>query len=428
MYLKVSLLFLYYNKGMGIRDKILLFPCSYLFFGDDKMKAKKISFKKGLYQLNSEPNFNFQLNRVIMWNGGRLEDIEKIASKIVSSKSWKEELIKLAYEAETEGRIENSIAYYRMSEFFMYDGDPDKAAAYSKAANMFYKFYSDYFSDGEVKVFQVPYEDVYLPVMYAKAQGVKKDTILLHGGNDSYFEEFFFPMLYLSQRGFDVYLFEGPGQGGVLRLQGKHFTYKWELPVKAVLDYLNIDEVTIIGASLGGYLAPRSAAFEKRIKRVVAWSVFPDFSDVVMGAIPPRAQKLIRFLFKLRAGKIINFIIDKKLKHGNEMINWGLKHGMYAYEANTPYEYLQKISKYKMAPVADKINQDVLIIGASRDHFVDYRKVGQEINILINVHSLTFRLMTEAEQASNHCNCGNCKLVMDTIVDWIMVMKKENSI
>ncbi|WP_446899281.1 hypothetical protein ACSVC9_05160 [Clostridium sp. LBM24168] len=160
----------------------------------------------------------------------------------------------------------------------------------------------------------------------------------------------------------------------------------------------------------------------------MAWSVFPDFSDVVIEAIPPKSQKLTRLLFKLKAGRIINFIIGKKLKQSNEMINWGLKHGMYAYEASTPYEYLQKISQYKIAPVADRIYQDILIIGASQDHFVNYRKVSQEINLLTNVHSMTFRLMTEAEQASNHCNCGNCKLVMDTISDWIMMMKKESNV
>lgn len=38
------------------------------------MKASEFSFKKGLYQLNPQPNFNFQLNRVIMWDGGRLEE------------------------------------------------------------------------------------------------------------------------------------------------------------------------------------------------------------------------------------------------------------------------------------------------------------------------------------------------------------------
>lgn len=56
-----------------------------------------------------------------------------------------------------------------------------------------------------------------LPVMSAKAIGTGRGKILLHGGNDSYIEEFFDALCYLQDRGFDVYLFEGPGQGGCLR-------------------------------------------------------------------------------------------------------------------------------------------------------------------------------------------------------------------
>jgi pimeloyl-ACP methyl ester carboxylesterase len=89
-------------------------------------------------------------------------------------------------------------------------------------------------------------------------------------------------MLYLSGNCIDVYLFEGPGQGGVMRIQGKHFTYKWEEQVKAILDFFKLDDVTIIGASLGGMLAPRAAAFEKRIIRVIAWSIFPNFMDILI--------------------------------------------------------------------------------------------------------------------------------------------------
>lgn len=89
-----------------------------------------ISFTRGTYQLNQEPNFNFQLNRVIQWDGGRLEDIAPVAAGIHSSADWKKTLIFLGDEAEQEGRTENAIAYYRMSEFFMYDGDPDKLAYY----------------------------------------------------------------------------------------------------------------------------------------------------------------------------------------------------------------------------------------------------------------------------------------------------------
>ncbi|EQK07667.1 TPA: alpha/beta fold hydrolase [Clostridioides difficile] len=387
------------------------------------MKTNKISFNKGLYYLNTNANFNFQLNRIIMWDGGRLEDIQKVSSKIVDSESWKTELMYLAQEAEQDGRIENAIAYYRMSEFFMYDGDPDKISVYKKATTLFYNYYSEYFSNGTVQIFHVPYENITLPVMYAKAQGEVKDVILLHGGNDSYFEEFFFPMLYLASQGFDIYLFEGPGQGGVMRLQGKHFTYQWERPVKTILDYFHLENITIVGASLGGFLAPRAAAFEKRIERVVAWSVFPNFLDIIVGSQPIKMQNLLRLLLKLKTKWLVNFIIKQKMKSGDSMVVWGLKHGMYAYEASTPYEYFQKIKYYQIDSIAKNINQDILILGATQDHFIDYRTVGKEIDLLNNVRSLTFRLMTEAEQASNHCNCGNSKLVLDTISNWIMMMK-----
>ncbi|HCQ6324187.1 TPA: alpha/beta fold hydrolase [Clostridioides difficile] len=387
------------------------------------MKTNKISFNKGLYYLNTNANFNFQLNRIIMWDGGRLEDIQKVSSKIVDSESWKTELMYLAQEAEQDGRTENAIAYYRMSEFFMYDGDPDKISVYKKATTLFYNYYSEYFSNGTVQIFHVPYENITLPVMYAKAQGELKDVILLHGGNDSYFEEFFFPMLYLASQGFDIYLFEGPGQGGVMRLQGKRFTYQWERPVKTILDYFHLENITIVGASLGGFLAPRAAAFEKRIERVVAWSVFPNFLDIIVGSQPIKMQNLLRLLLKLKTKWLVNFIIKQKMKSGDSMVVWGLKHGMYAYEASTPYEYFQKIKYYQIDSIAKNINQDILILGATQDHFIDYRTVGKEIDLLNNVRSLTFRLMTEAEQASNHCNCGNSKLVLDTISNWIMMMK-----
>ncbi len=413
-----------YNKDRDEKRNSLNL-CLYFFEGGNGMK-EKIEFKKGLYLLNPQPNFNFQLNRVIMWDGGRLEDIQKIAAKIVDSQSWKNQLSLLAEEAERDGRIENAIAYYRMSEFFMYDGDADKIAAYSKATELFYDFYAQYFTSGQVQLYHIPYEDITLPVMYAKSLGPRQDIILLHGGNDSYFEELFFPMLYLSEQGFDVYLFEGPGQGGVIRLQGKHFTYQWERPVQAILDSFQLENVTIVGASLGGYLAPRAAAFEPRIERVVAWSVFPDFLAVITATQPRWMQAVLHFLLKCRAKGLINLIARQRMQHGDSTVEWGLKHGMFAFEADTPYEYFQKISAYQLAPIAADIWQDVLILGASQDHFVDYRTVAQEIQSLINVRSLTFRLMTEAEHASNHCNCGNSKLVLDTIVNWILMMKRDD--
>ena len=78
------------------------------------------------------------------------------------------------------------------------------------------------------------------------------------------------------QRGLATLAFDGPGQG-----EGEYdfgLCPEYEKPVKAVIDYLetrsDVDpaRIGIWGVSLGGYFAPRAAAFEKRIRACVALS------------------------------------------------------------------------------------------------------------------------------------------------------------
>lgn len=391
------------------------------------MELVDIDFKQGTYFLNRDPNYNFQLNRVIQWDGGRLSDVQAIADRIYSSASWKRELIALGDAAMQENRTENAIAYYRMSEFFMYDGDPDKLVYYQKAEELFYSFYHDYFASGFVERLSASYEDISLPILHAKAEGKRKDVILLHGGNDSYFEELFFPMLYLAKNGFEVYLFEGPGQGGVVRIQGKKFTHQWERPTKAVLDAIGETDVTILGASLGGMLAPRAAAFDDRIKRIVGWSVFPNFLDVAMlGDIPPSMQGVLKWMIKHNIRKPINAIIKRKMA-AEPTVDWAVKHGMYAYDAADPFSYIKKLDNFKMTDIGPRLTQDMLVIGANRDHFIPCELYKAELDALPNVRSLTYRLFTDKEDAGSHCNVGNPKLVMDTVIDWITSIKRRDA-
>ena len=85
-----------------------------------------VVLKRGVYQLNDEANFNYQLNRVINWDGGELSDVQKVAGSIHDSADWKRELIGLGDTDMKEGRTGNAIAYYRMSEFWREQGnDPD---------------------------------------------------------------------------------------------------------------------------------------------------------------------------------------------------------------------------------------------------------------------------------------------------------------
>ncbi len=390
--------------------------------------TQPIVLKTGVYRLSDDRNFDYQLNRVINWDGGRPEDVVPVASRIKTSADWKRELIRLGDTAMCEERTGNAIAYYRMSEFFMYDGDPDKRKYYDLATKLFYEYYADYFEEKNARIERsdVPYENVKLPVMHVKPSGECKGKILIHGGNDSYFEEFLFSLLYLQEKGFEVYLFEGPGQGGVMRTQGMHFTHEWEKPVRAVLDHFGLSDITIVGISLGGYLAPRAAAFDKRITKVVAWSVFPCCQDILVSMQPQSTQRAFHTLMKLHARPLLNLVFAKKAKR-SPIIDWGIKHGCYAYEAKDAYSYAKKLKLYDLAPVADRITQDVLILGANEDHFIDYRLIGREINMLTNVRSLTFRLFTDKENAQNHCNVGNGKLALDTICRWISEINDKNN-
>ncbi len=92
----------------------------------------ELDFKQGMYNINPEPNFNFQLNRVIMWDSGDLKDVMEIAQKITDNTSWKREMIGPSDNAVAQNRIFQAIAYYLMGEFFMIDGAPDKNKYYKK--------------------------------------------------------------------------------------------------------------------------------------------------------------------------------------------------------------------------------------------------------------------------------------------------------
>ncbi len=389
------------------------------------MNLPDISFSRGSYVLNGDPNFNFQLNRVIQWNGGRLEDLKPVSHSIRTASDWKRTLLLLGDAAQAESRTENAIGYYRMSEFFMTDGDPDKLAYYRKSTELFYGYYREFFDSGLVEQLEAPYEDASLPILHVRPEGVRRDVILLHGGNDSYFEEFFFPMLYLAKRGFEVYLFEGPGQGGVAREQGKKFTHRWERPVKAVLDAVGEDAVSIMGASLGGMLAPRAAAFEPRIRRVVGWSIFPSFLCVAMNEVPPALRGPMRLMLRSNLRRPVNAVLRRRMAE-SPVIDWGVRHGMYAYDAPDPFGYVRKLDDYKMTDIGPRITQDMLVIGAEQDHFIPKELYAMELDALPNVKSLTFRLMTAREDAEAHCNVGNPKLVLDTVSDWLIGLNRRD--
>lgn len=97
--------------------------------------------------------------------------------------------------------------------------------------------------------------------------------VLLLPGLDSTKEEFFYWENVFLKRGLATFSLDGPGQGEC----GYHSQIRpdYEVAVSTALDVLtkrkdiDPDRIGLAGVSLGGYYAPRAAAFESRVKAAV---------------------------------------------------------------------------------------------------------------------------------------------------------------
>lgn len=139
----------------------------------------------------------------------------------------------------------------------------------------------------------IPYEGSQLVGTLRLPKGVRRPPIVLMTmGLDSTKEELLtFEMDFLD-RGMAILAFDGPGQG-----EAEYefpIRYDYEAVVAPVIDWLSARDdvdtsrIGIWGISLGGYYAPRTAAFEKRIKACIAncgpynwgalWDKLPDLT------------------------------------------------------------------------------------------------------------------------------------------------------
>jgi len=373
-------------------------------------KKNGIKFPVGYKKFHKNKLFNFTLNRWYSIGFARYVDLYEAGKRIKKYEDWKSEMIRIADIAVVENRILNAAVYYRSAEFFTLPNDPDKELFYDRFSAHFYKA----FDEDQFQKFEIPYDGSHLPAIKVFSVGESKGIILLHGGMDSFLEEWYLLMKYLADEGYDVIGFEGPGQGAALIKNGLPFDIEWEKPTSAILDYFNLDNVTLIGLSVGGWLSLRAAAFEPRIKRVIASGHAINYMS-----IPPFP---FGWMFKsfMKYENLFNKSAYWKIEK-NPRMKWEINQTMHITKSKTPLEAAKKmalgLSKENMHP--ENVTQDVLILSGKNDHFIPIRLHKKQLNALINAKSVTDKIFTKKENAQNHCQIGNIGLGLETIVNWI---------
>ena len=375
------------------------------------------AFQVGMEHLHAEPDLNYNLNRMILLGGAPKDEVRESASRIRTLADWTREFLCLGSLAEDQGRFLHACTYFRAAEFFMMQENPDKKTTFEKSVELFRRAAQKDFDDGIIQPYLVPYDRAFLPVWRLPADH-SKGTVVLHGGFDSCIEELYPLADRLRSWGYDLVQFEGPGQGSALRLYGLKMTPWWEKPVETVLNYLGLDEVTLVGISLGGYLAPRAAAFDRRVKRVVAWDVMYDAFDVMAQTNGKATEAGLKALMALKAAPLVNLAVRLKMRKNNFM-QWVIRHGMFVIGGETPYEYFRCAKLYTMKGISHRITQDFLLLAGTDDHFQSLDWFFTQARELSNVRSFTGRVFTRAENGQAHCQMGNLELALSFICNWI---------
>ncbi|MBV8294459.1 MAG: alpha/beta fold hydrolase, partial [Mycobacterium sp.] len=163
--------------------------------------------------------------------------------------------------------------YYRSAEFFLRDDPANDPRVADTSARAIEAFRAAPEIQAQWTRVRIPYEGIELEGYYLNSSGDEPGrTLLAHGGYDSTVEELFFTVGEAARRrGWNCLIFEGPGQGSALRVNKLPFRHDWEAVVTPVVDFatnlrgVDPDRIALLGMSMGGYLAPRAAAFEHRI-------------------------------------------------------------------------------------------------------------------------------------------------------------------
>lgn len=258
-----------------------------------------------------------------------------------------------------QGAFLRAAEYHRQAFYFIRGelDDPRLQAAYAAHVASFRAAAA--LHDGPVLEVRIPYDGTTLKGYFCApdGSGAARPTLLFPCGYDSTAEAGWVQVPDALARGYNLLLFEGPGQGEALYTQRLYFRPDFEHVLTQVVDWtvaradVRADRIGLLGRSFGGYLAPRGATVEHRIAALVCDPAQPDMGLRVPGGFVGRiAGRAVGAEMRLSARR-------REFFHARMTA-----HGLASIEA-----YLAELRRFTMIEEAAAISCPTLIIESQND-------------------------------------------------------------
>jgi len=262
-----------------------------------------------------------------------------------------------------------------------------------------------------VEFVEVPYKGTTLPALYVPAVSTEKGVApcMVHFDGLDVTKEILYLVgmgTALRERGVSVLLVDNPGVGEALRIKGLTNFPEAEVPAAACVDYLegredvDASRIGIMALSLGGYHAPRAAAFEPRLKCCcVSWGAIYDWG----------ATQRYRYESK-----------DQRLPVPHY---WD--HVMWVFGQENIEAMLATADRMTLEGVLHRIRCPILVTHGENDRQIPISQAERLVSECSNSAKAELFVHKVNHGGAEHCSVDNIGIGIDTIADWVQESMAE---
>ncbi len=266
---------------------------------------------------------------------------------------------------------------------------------------------------------RIPYEQTTMPGYFIKPDASNKPRplfVMVNGSDGSVLDMWAQGGKAAIERGYNVLIYDGPGQGAMLWLQHVPFRYDFEKALSPVVDLAltrpDVDpkRIAVQGISQGGYWVPRAIAFEKRFAAAIADPGVYDVGAAWWGGLAPQLAAMLNGGMKAQFDSVMASRLPPKQAAD-------LTFRARPFGFTSLYDTFIAVKKYTMAGVVDKITTPLLVTNPDNEQFFPGQPT-QLYNALPTAKKATVAF-TVAEGADRHCEPGAPMLRSQKTLDWL---------
>jgi dipeptidyl aminopeptidase/acylaminoacyl peptidase len=204
----------------------------------------------------------------------------------------------------------------------------------------------------------------------------------------------------LVARGIACLIVDGPGNGESIRFRQLYLHHQTERYATAAWEYLaarpEIDSarIGVMAISLGGYYAPRAAAFEPRYACCIAWGAQWDY------------QKIWRERF------------ERLARADTPALSVAARHILWVLNASSQEEALERLAPFKLDSVVQRIACPFLLLHGEGDEQIPLPEA-QKCFDAVGSKQKTMKVFTREEGGYHHCQIDNQSICCAYMWDWL---------